>query len=423
MRQGTCIAAISLVGVVRAATITADDNNAAIEYRGTWVRKTLGGPVGADLEHSYMFTNTSGSTATYKFQGTAISLYGMFQTTDTSNINSTYSIDRNEATDLAPVKSNASAEYCQKLFQSDTLSDEGHTLVIAITGQDFALNYLVVTLSPLSTATTLSKPNTLFPSPTEPSPPIDPATASLPTSSAPQSQTSVVTSGIASPTSTFTRTHSTRFPESAIAGFSIAGTLVLIMAGLMGCIWHYWKEGRIRRRDDVMPYDPSLTALAFEASAKQDLVHDDNSGSSAADAVLSLAESAPAYPQSTLDIHISKSAREDGELHEIRATNLGRTNMGSGRRTVFEPPPGSPSTDAPPVLQQVRQKGAPTPASAGPSRYGVQCEERRRSVDGGVRLAGGPLDDARQDEPYDDQEDIGSGVSTLPPVYRVYQPA
>ena len=150
-------------------------------------------------------------------------------------------------------------------------------------------------------------------------------------------------------------------------------------------------------------------------------MRDHNSEGSAANTVLalSLSESAPAYPQPTLDMRTLKSAREGGNSHEISATNLG-----PGRRTLFELSPGSPLADAPTAPQQARQKDAPTPTSAGPSRTVVRCGERRRSVDGGVRLAGGPLDDAwHNDSSFDDQEDMDSGVSTLPPAYRVYPPS
>ena len=147
-------------------------------------------------------------------------------------------------------------------------------------------------------------------------------------------------------------------------------------------------------------------------------MRDYNSEGSAANTMLalSLSESAPAYPQPTLDIRTLKSTREGGESHEISVTNLCPS-----RRTLFELSRSSPLADAPTVPQQARQKDAPIPTSAGPSRTVVRCGERRRSVDGGVRLAGGPLDDGWQNHSsFDDQEDMDSGVSTLPPAYRVY---
>ena len=61
--------AMFLVGIARSTTVTVDDSDAAIEYRGPWVRKYIEGLVEVDFERSFMFINTSGSTATYKFQG------------------------------------------------------------------------------------------------------------------------------------------------------------------------------------------------------------------------------------------------------------------------------------------------------------------------------------------------------------------
>ena len=154
--------------------------------------------------------------------------------------------------------------------------------------------------------------------------------------------------------------------------------------------------------NDHSPRDlgPGPTTLAFERSEKRDLEHDDHSV-------------VPA-----IGICVSGTTGEREGPREVSITNSDGTNMGRDRRTVLD----SPSSVSPLILQHPQpalQKGAPIPASAVSSQYVIPWEERR-SVDGGVRLAGGPADDVMA---FDDQEDIRSGISTLPPEYQVYPAA
>ena len=155
-------------------------------------------------------------------------------------------------------------------------------------------------------------------------------------------------------------------------------------------------------RNDHSPRDlgPGPTTLAFERSEKRDLEHDDHS-------VIS-------------DIGPSVSRNTGGREgpREVSITNSDGTNMGRDRRTVFD----SPSSASPLILQPpetAHQKSAPIPASTVSSQYVAPCEERR-SVDGGVRLAGGPPGEVRA---FDDEEDVRGGISTLPPEYQVYTSA
>ena len=72
----------------------------------------------------------------------------------TFNVHSSYSIDGGTATDFIPANTFVSFQYNQKFFQSDTLSNDEHTLLITNLGEEFWLDYLVVTQSPPSTTTT-----------------------------------------------------------------------------------------------------------------------------------------------------------------------------------------------------------------------------------------------------------------------------
>lgn len=149
-------------------------------------------------------------------------------------------------------------------------------------------------------------------------------------------------------------------------------------------------------------------AIAFEPSEKRAFAHD----SSAVDAGLSLAQSVPAYFQTMTQIHVSRGSGERGMPNMM---------PGCDRRTVFEPL-DSPSSASPLLARHPRRavyyEGLPVTQREGSSHYVGLQGERRRSIDGGVRIAGGPLPGSSRQDDADD--DIRSGLSTLPPSYQVY---
>ncbi|PIL28496.1 hypothetical protein GSI_08534 [Ganoderma sinense ZZ0214-1] len=436
------------------------NNDPGIQYSGAWVRKSFSDD--PTLE-ALIGTNVSGSTASYNFKGTGISVYGAFPLVGTFSLHSSYSIDKGKATVYLPPDTIKSPTFHQPFFQSDTLPNEEHTLVITNAGEEYWLLYLYVTQSASSSSTTTAGPtttpkaeptssNTTLPSPTNTA--TTSSTAQLQTSQsifsdplslnahsqsissslsqgthssstaentaltstdatvAPsqptsQSQTSALTSAT-SPTSTPPRAHSTKIPAGAIAGFAVASFLALVVVGLIGYIWRRRKESRTRRRDSLPPHgeDPGQTTPACESSEKRDLARDNNTNSFAADAT-------------------SRSASEGGAPHEIRPSDLDGMLVGREGRTVFEPT-GSPSAASSLILrhpQRTRERnGHRVTLSIGSSRY-VSLREERRSVDGGVRLAGGPPAGVGQQDPFDDRDDVRDGMSALPPAYQVYPAA
>lgn len=141
--------------------------------------------------------------------------------------------------------------------------------------------------------------------------------------------------------------------------------------------------------------------------------------------MLSSAQLALAHPQSIVDtdIRMSKGSSKGGASHEVGTANLNGMTMCRDRRTSSDPPgsPSSPSTLTPRHPQRIRQ---PNNFLVTQSHYWSPWE-RRRFIDGGVRLAGGPPDNfhARQEDAPDDRDDVQSGVSTLQPAYQVYPAA
>ncbi|KAM5545308.1 hypothetical protein V8D89_000921 [Ganoderma adspersum] len=464
--RGRYAAVIILLAARATSGQRVGNDDPGIEYRGLWVHNTFSDD--DSRPEALVGTNVSGSTATYSFRGTGISVFGAFPVAGTFNIRSTYSIDGGTPKDLLPADTITTPTFHQKFFEVDTLSDDEHTLVITNAGQDYWLDYLAVTTtqsapSPTTTtgstthatssttttakSTTLQTTKTPSPSTAQPIPPITDsastsaaagrqttATQSVPgspsqdthsfsnaanatltstdavaaapsahaNSTRPSQASSALTSGTASPTSTPARGHSTKFPAGAIAGLAVAGCLAFIVVALVGYRWGRRKQGRsrIERHDGLPSTGPGPTTLAFERSEKQDLAHNENSGFS------------------VIGIRVSRSTSEHEGAGEITTTNPDGTNVPRDRRTVFD----SPSSAPPLILQHPEpagQKSAPIPESVESSQYVVPCEGRR-SVDGGVRLAGGPPGDVRA---FDDQEDVRSGMSTLPPEYQVYPAA
>ena len=107
-------------------------------------------------------------------------------------------------------------------------------------------------------------------------------------------------------------------------------------------------------------------------------------------------------------------------LHEIR-TDLAATTRPRTGMAGFEPL-GSPSVVSP-LMSRLHgaQQGTYSPISPTTdwSRHRSPLEERR-SMDGGVRLAGGP---PRVVGGVAEDDDVRSAVSTLPPSYQLYPSA
>lgn len=133
---------------------------------------------------------------------------------------------------------------------------------------------------------------------------------------------------------------------------------------------------------------PGLTALAF--SEKKNLAHDKNSNER-----LFGAQSLPTYLLTTTQMHVPKGAGEHGAPNEVRTSYRDGLTMNRDLRTVFEPL-AWPLSASPLLARQPREtldcEDPPVTQSAGTSRYVSPLDEttRRRYMDGGVRIAGGP---------------------------------
>ena len=221
-------------------------------------------------------------------------------------MHSTYSIDGGPACNFIPANTIVHASYHQKFFQSDTLLDGEHTLIITNKGREFWLDYLCVTQashSATTAAASAASRNTqpLRSSMTRASPHIaGPATpnstsfshsetshsffgplsqikptrsfsntnstthtstdsavpAPSPTGSMSQSQSPTIISAIPLPSSASASVHSSTISACAIAGFAATGLLVVILVVMAG-----WRCSRHRpnqeKQGDLASYGKS----------------------------------------------------------------------------------------------------------------------------------------------------------------------
>ncbi|KAM5545325.1 hypothetical protein V8D89_000938 [Ganoderma adspersum] len=397
--RGAGFVAMLLLAAHATQTVMVDDGDPGIEYRGPWVHNPIADPKDLNYGGSVTLTNATGSTATYRFSGTVIAVFGAFEVAGTFAMHSTYSIDGGPAVDFLPASTIVTPSYRQKFFQSDTLSDGEHT---RITVDDYVRHidhYPESADDPFKHDTNLStwsRPSHCGFHFFQPSGHIlhtnnvtltstDAVVLSpSPTGIISQSQTSALVSTIPPSISAPAHVHSATISAGVIAGFAAAGLLVVILVGTVG-----WKCCRHRRkpakRDDLAPYDQGLTALSFEPSEKQELGCDSDSRGSTVTSLLSLPipQAASPHIQAPWKNHTSGISRDHGVLHDIQVTNVSGTTMGRDRLTGFEPL-RSPSLASALLARHPRgtlqHKGSPVTQSLAPSRYMSPLDDRRRTA-------------------------------------------
>ena len=135
---------------------------------------------------------------------------------------------------------------------------------------------------------------------------------------------------------------------------------------------------------------------------------------------LPILQTAPIYLQTLAENHTSRSSGDRGVRHQVQVASLSGTTMGCDRLTGSEPL-GSPSSASAIFGQRpygtLQHKGSTVTQSVKTSRQMSPLEDRRRSIDGGVRVTGGPFRGLRQD---DAEDDVRSELSAFPPSYQMY---
>ncbi|KAF8206837.1 hypothetical protein K438DRAFT_1756184 [Mycena galopus ATCC 62051] len=132
--------------------VIVDDQDPNIELSGGW------GPTAAENEFQFGGTMTapggSGSTASYSFEGTSISVFGLMRA-NSAKANTTFGFAIDGDVQIPVTIGTDSAEHFhRKFFESQPLSDGPHSLditVIDTNSTDVLLDYLIYEASPNST--------------------------------------------------------------------------------------------------------------------------------------------------------------------------------------------------------------------------------------------------------------------------------
>ncbi|TFK35367.1 hypothetical protein BDQ12DRAFT_611854, partial [Crucibulum laeve] len=125
--------------------IIVDDTDSSISYDSKWSQNNdqfQPGriPHGTPFGGSTHLTKSSGASATFKFTGTSVAVYGIFSWANLGTMAASFSIDGSSSSQTYAVNSD-SPEHVKEpgqqqnfqLFSADSLSSEDHTLVITVT--------------------------------------------------------------------------------------------------------------------------------------------------------------------------------------------------------------------------------------------------------------------------------------------------
>ncbi|KAI0327424.1 hypothetical protein GY45DRAFT_1327650 [Cubamyces sp. BRFM 1775] len=432
------------VSLAICAKVTIDNTDSSIRYFGQWSRTTIAGD---PQEKNYMgtlsYSNVSGSTATYTFTGTAISVFGGFGPDGTYKMQSQYTIDDGSPTVFTPPSEVKVEQHRVLFFESPQLSPSQHVLVIKNLGEQFFFDYLKFNSLDESTSatnpptvsgnsmitsqainTTISSAASQHESAHSPGPSMAPSerttlrTAPIPSSppleALPQSQSArqaastfeqglsgtldssvtretpatgsstvdvdVTTSVEGGPANTSpARTAVPSKPQpmlraGVIGGLSIAAVAVALGAATYGICFHRQRQRRKSPSSALREVGEQDIAVKAEASAGR---------------------------------RSQAMQREMGNVDMGPIEDPRERMLETGRGQEQDRMSGKGSHSARPAEPRDRQCGVGEALVINRTLVGV----RRRSVDGGLRLAGGPLD-------LGDAET--ASLSTLPPEYELH---
>ncbi|KAI0752380.1 hypothetical protein C8Q80DRAFT_448537 [Daedaleopsis nitida] len=505
-RSTVFAALIAVVAALNPANIYVDDSDSRIEYVGSWVKNPISDPANFNYGGSLSFTNSTEAKASFTFSGAVqVAVFGSCPTGGTFTFHSQYTIDDSDPVSFMPPGTITKPEYRVQFYASTTLTPGTHTLTIENLGQEFYLDYILLTPVPASASSDASPQAPTVPTPvsptstqsaqlvshessstntpsdiavqsrgtetTDPGGASQSATASgsvsysatltssgpfvtgSPSSSSFADGTDIVTpsspitstSGAGGTTAGAEQQGSQRLMSGAYIAIGIASFMLVIISLVGGaCLWR--RRRRTRTKADVIPFgepcmrrakerressltksaDPGLMSLASDDSEKRMLARD-------SDYRTSLATTAPPYSL-TDNLHRGegRSRREsvDGTARGLgdRVQDEGNCEQEHTELAGYEALASPPST-SPLISPQRRSALSPTTSSpiaiVQPRESRIPSGEvtnfgRRRSLDGGVRIAGGPPGMRRVPDPDLDEMEVRSAASTLPPLYQPY---
>ncbi|KAI0767850.1 hypothetical protein C8Q74DRAFT_1370534 [Fomes fomentarius] len=411
-------ALVALARAIPVATLIIDNFDSSVLYSGPWVNDPIADSQHLNYDATLAYTNKSGAQATLTFSGAiGVNVYGSFPVAGTFILQSRYSVDGTNTTMYQPPGTITKPVYRQRFFQSQPLSPGSHTLVIANLGTSFYLDYIDLIMAPTPAASSSIRPppsssatasasqtqapessqgatSTALPesppaaSPSQGTSPSSESqsqaladsialTSSTPSGGTSSSSTVLGTSStvdvsttssatIVDATTSATRQRSHGLPLGAYIGIGVGGLVVLLCLIGGACLWHRRRKRSPSKPQDVSPFDPRWTSLASESEKR---VLSQSSGSSSV-----------------------------GHGTTRRVAGVGDEG--------WSPLTSSPQTATP-----------STPPAKWRLRKDIPEANRRRSVDGGVRIAGGPT---RLEASDLNDVEVRSAASTLPPLYQPY---
>ncbi|OBZ65296.1 hypothetical protein A0H81_14721 [Grifola frondosa] len=380
---------LAFTAVVTAAVILVDDSDPRITYAGTW---TFNPPPGNMIQYNDTVTLTRelGAAATFSFTGTAISVYGTRGPTGTYTWNATYSIDGGPPWFFADENPLDTQMYRVKFFASSLLPDAQHTLLITNIGDWYWLDYLAVNISDSTPDPNNSSSSILNP----------PSSSSDPSSVISQASSSFS----AATTSTMPATRSGVSP-GVVAGIAVAVAGAMLLMFLLVCCW--WFR---RRRVLIDPSHPSPEKTLQGSQTLPNIIQPYTMVLDTSPHHPTFADSPTPQLQSTpsgvFPTHVQATQIEMPNPHLPPAHKHKHT-------TAHEPNiPSVQSTSSDEVVQnQSLALSSPLLRSRDVPRGA------RQPRDGGVRIAGGPVD---PDTYMFDSEGLSEQGSVLPPSYARY---
>ncbi|KJA18666.1 hypothetical protein HYPSUDRAFT_205192 [Hypholoma sublateritium FD-334 SS-4] len=135
-----------------------DDRNPSFSYHGNWQE----GSMSSDVDGTFTWTNTSGSSVLISFAGIQINVYGSTPNVmDGFALNASYSIDGMPPRIYRAGEQQTGLPSPQLLFQSDELDSGNHTLCIEnlTEGGDYVLDYAAISVGNFTLSPSLSAAN------------------------------------------------------------------------------------------------------------------------------------------------------------------------------------------------------------------------------------------------------------------------
>ncbi|KAI0752379.1 hypothetical protein C8Q80DRAFT_1117832 [Daedaleopsis nitida] len=404
--------------------LTIDDADPQIEYAGPWTKNPISDPKSFNNGGSLSLTNTPNAHAVFYFSGaTGVSVFGSFPAAGTFDMHSVYTIDGTNSTGFMPPSTISRPEYRQRFFQSTLLSPGRHQLTITNLAKNFYFDYIQLTMVNPPTSAAAHSSGTSVPPPgssteTQGQTSLQSATSSVPPASSfsqPPIQT-VDSPSTASEPTTVTTALTSSVPSAPIGALTASEPSSSSASS----------SATVPQTAAAEAQDHSPSARASEKRRRADSRRSVRRNPSPTSTVRLSA----APPYNSMD-ELRSNASSSASAECVPGHDDDRTGS-SDPAHAYEPlasqSPISPQRRGESGTFAYAYTHANSPVATSPATSGGHGKQRRwrnddaqemvprRSVDGGVRIAGGPQSDGETEM---NEAEVRS-TATLPPLYQQY---